>query len=107
MTPMQVQLLDMHGCPLQTGHTSRFKKNIVDTWFLDAKQQYGPQNYFFFAQFLGYMGNPIHGVFTTTNDPIPPTWYIYLTDIGLTFREYFLCPDASGNNAKYFMESLI
>jgi hypothetical protein len=53
------------------------------------------------------MGDPIHGVFTATNDPVPPTLYIYRTDIGLTFREYFLCPDASGNDAKYFVESLI
>jgi hypothetical protein len=107
VTPMQVQLLDTNGRPLQTSNASLFKKNVVDTWFLDAKRQYGPQNYFFFAQFLAYMGDPIHGVFTATNDPVPPTWYIYPTDIGLTFREYFLRPDASGNDAKYFVESLI
>lgn len=56
--------------------------------------------------FLYTWDSPIHGVFTTTNVPVPSTWYVYLPDIGLTFCEYFLHPDAWGNNAKY-VESLI
>ena len=107
VTPVPVQLLDSSGRPIQSGATTLYKKKDESTWYLDAQQQWGPANFNFFAQLLAVSGEEVRGVFTATNDPVPPGWSLYPSAIAGPFRRYFLVPDASGIDAQFYMQSLL